>query len=187
MPKIPLKFGRRRSSGNALDIQPEVPAPTTPSSFRVLERKEKIDVNGNRGSQDRLKQVTRPFNSPLANLRGRSVEELGVGLNRLVESANGMNSNWLLKGSRGSGGTTNSGSSGYYESSSASARHSSSSTLPSSVDAERELEDEELFPRKSKTSPMYQSISANYADDLPPARPSFASRASRGAVFWTEA
>ena len=183
MPKNPLKFSRRRSSGNVLEDIAEPAAPPVPpvpavSSFRVLERPEKrINLNGEHGPQDRLRKVNRPFQSPLQGLRGRSAEELSSGVNRLVESLNGVNANWLLKGSRGSGGTTTSGSSGYNESSSASARHSSSSTLPSSVD--QDLKDEELFPRKAKTTPMYKNI----PDDLPPPRPSFTARAARALSF----
>ena len=177
MPKNPLKFSRRRSSGNVLDDIAEPAAPAV-SSFRVLERPEKrINLNGEYNPQERLRKVNRPFQSPLQQLRGRSAEELSSGVNRLVERLNGVNANWLLKGFRGSGGTTTSGSSGYYESSSASARHSSSSTLPSSVD--QDLKDEELFPRKARTSPMYKSIS----DDLPPPRPSFTARAARALSF----
>ena len=189
MPKVNLKFGRRRSSGNVLDdvaaSPSDTPTPAPASSFRVLERPEKIiHLNGGRGPQDQLRQVQRPFNSPLHNLRGKSVEELGLGagLNRLVDAGTGVTSHWLLKGARGSGGTTNSGSSGYYESSSASARHSSSSTLPSSVDADREPEDDELFPRRSKTSPMYQSVSADADEPLRPP-PSFTTRAARALSF----
>ena len=179
MPKNPLKFARRRSSGNVLDdiIEPAEPAAPAVSSFRVLERPEKrINLNGGYPPH---KQVKRPFQSPLYTARGKSAEELGAGTNRLVESVRGVNARWLTKGGRGSGGTTNSGSSGYNESSSASARHSSSSTLPSSVDAERDPSDEELFPRKSKTTPMYK----NTSDDLHPPRPSFTARAARALSF----
>ena len=190
MPKNPLKFARRKSSGGVLDdIPADTPSPSPApavSSFRVLERPDKINLNGEHGPQGTIRKVNRPFQSPLQQLRGRSAEELGViGANRcVVESAiTGVSENWLLKGYRGSGGTTNSGSSGYNESSSTSARHSSSSTLPSSVDAEREHEEEELFPRKTKTlPPMYHSSPAK-VDDLPPPRPSFTSRAARALSF----
>lgn len=181
MPKNPLKFARRKSSGNVLDDIAEPAPPAAPpapatSSFRVLERPEKrINLNGPIAAP---RKVNRPFQSPLQQLRGRSAEELSTGVNRSVESGR-VGPNWLLKGTRGSGGTTNSGSSGYNESSSASARHSSSSTLPSSVDAERDPSDEELFPRKSKPTPMYN----NFADDLPPPRPSFTARAARALSF----
>ena len=177
MPKNPLKFARRKSSGNVLDEIPSEPVTPAVSSFRVLERPEKAPLNGERGSQDRVKKVNRPFQSPLSQLRGRSAEELGVGVNRCVDSAKDVRVDWLLKRARGSGGTTASGSSGYDESSSASARHSSSSTLPSSVDAE-----EELFARRSKTSPMYHNISSNVDDRAPP-RPSFTARAARAFSF----
>ena len=178
MPKNPLKFARRKSSGNVLDEISEPVAPAVPgtSSFRVLERPEKrINLNGSYPAQ---KKVTRPFQSPLQQLRGRSAEELGLTVNRSVERER-VGSNWVLKQSRGSGGTTNSGSSGYNDSLSASARHSSSSTLPSSVDAEREPSDEELYPRKSKTTPMLKNI----IEDLPPPRPSFTARAARALSF----
>ncbi|KAK3680546.1 hypothetical protein LTR37_021172 [Vermiconidia calcicola] len=184
MPKNPLKFARRKSlaSGNVLDDFPAEPAAPATSSFRVLERPDKINLNGadRRTSADRLKQVPRPFNSPLSQLRGRSVEELSA--NRCVEIVEKRSGNAILNGSRGSGGTTNSGSSGYIDSCSASARHSSSSTLPSSVDAEREPERDELFPRKSKTTPMFHNVPASGNDPLPPP-PSFSSRAARAFSF----
>lgn len=161
---MPLKFGgRRKSSANILDT-PEASAPTQ-SSFRVLERRTEA-INLNPQSQQNGTRPARPFNSPLdglKNLRGKSAEELGATLNR------------------GSGGTTTSGSSGYYESSSASARHSSSSTLPSSVDAEPREED--LFPKKTKTAPMYRDHTADI-DERPLAPPkSFSSRAARALSF----
>lgn len=161
---MPLKFGgRRKSSANILDTSSE--APPTQSSFRVLERPEKINLNGGQQQQSARPSIHRPFNSPLASLRGRSAEELGATLNR------------------GSGGTTASGgSSGYYESSSASARHSSSSTLPSSVDADREPREDELFPRKTNTTPMYRDPAADI-DELPPPPKSFTSRAARALSF----
>ena len=182
MPKNPLKFSRRKSSGTAFEdvVEPSPPAAT--SSFRVLERPDKINLDGPyQSSPDRLRQPNRPSNSPLANVRGKSAEELGVGLNRLVERP-APGGDWLLNRDRGSGGTTNSGSSGYYESSSASARHSSSSTLPSSVDAEKEPDEDELFPRRTKTAPMYQTLTPN-ANDPPPPPPSFTSRAARALSF----
>ncbi|KAI7223538.1 hypothetical protein KC333_g422 [Hortaea werneckii] len=157
MPNLKL-FNRRKSSGSALDIQPEGATPAQ-SSFRVIERTER-PVHSFDG-----KPPTRPYSAALAGLRGKSVENL-VGL-----SAN-----------RGSGGTTNSSTSGYYDSSAASARHSSSSTLPSSVDPERDPDDEELFPRKPKTTSMLQSLSTDADTPLPPP-PSFRSRAVRAISF----
>ena len=189
MPKVNLKFGRRKSSGynfdDAVEGASDAPTPTATTSFRVLERPEKIiNLNGGPGPQDRVRPVQRPFNSPLNQARGKSAEDLGLGagLNRSVDAGAGVSAHWALNGGRGSGGTTTSNSSGYYESSSASARHSSSSTLPSSVDAEKEPEDDELFPRKAKTTPMYQSVSAN--DGEPPQTPSsFTTRAARAFAF----
>lgn len=163
---MPLKFGgRRKSSANILDTQPEPSAPAQ-SSFRVLERRnEHINLNA-QTQQNGNRAPTRPFASPLVdqlkNLRGKSVEELGSTLNR------------------GSGGTTASGSSGHYESSSASARHSSSSTLPSSLDAEPR--EEELFPKKTKTAPMYRDHAADI-DEVPVPPKSFSSRAARALSF----
>lgn len=164
---MPLKFGagRRKSSANVLDTSPEAAAPPQ-SSFRVLERVEKINLNAQPQQNGSRQPVQRPFNSPLASLRGKSAEELGSTLNR------------------GSGGTTASGgSSGYYESSSASARHSSSSTLPSSVDAEREPREDELFPKKTKTAPLYRNHAADIDELPPPPTKSFTSRAARALSF----
>lgn len=163
---MPLKFtGRRKSSANILDTTPEPAAPAQ-SSFRVLDRVEKINLNGASQQNKAKPAVQRPFNSPLASLRGKSAEELGATLNR------------------GSGGTTGSGgSSGYYESSSASARHSSSSTLPSSVDAEREPREDELFPKKTKTAPMFRNHAADIDELPPPPTKSFTSRAARALSF----
>ncbi|KAK4542109.1 hypothetical protein LTR36_007140 [Oleoguttula mirabilis] len=181
MPNIKL-FSRRKSSGAALDIAPEPSAPTsTPgqSSFRVIERPHKAPH-----TFDGRAPRKQPFNSPLQQLRGKSAENLGValGANRSVEQIKSLDPNWALKRDRGSGGTTNSGSSGYYDSSAASARHSSSSTLPSSLDQEHEPYEEELFPRKSATTSMYQSVTADVDAPLPPP-PSFKARAVRAISF----
>lgn len=162
---MPLKFGgRRKSSANILDSQPEPSAPAQ-SSFRVLERRnEPINLNSH-APQHGNQPSARPFASPLdqlRNLRGKSVEELGSTLNR------------------GSGGTTASGSSGYYDSSSASARHSSSSTLPSSVDAEPR--EEELFSKRTKTATMTRDHATDI-DEVPAPPKSFSSRAARALSF----
>lgn len=181
MPKgLNLKnFGRRKSSGNALDFEQEVPAASTQSSFRVLERPDKKSVTY--GSRDST--VNRPFASPLNALRGKSADDLGLASNRSVDSSRSR-PGWPLSGARGSGGTTNSGSSGYYDSSSASARHSSTSTLPSSLDQDHHEED--LFPvKRVQTTGMYQTVAAN-ADERPPPPPpstSFKTRASRALSF----
>ncbi|PIA90578.1 hypothetical protein CB0940_11291 [Cercospora beticola] len=173
MPKgLNLKgFGRRKSSGNALDFdQPErdgAPPSAQSSSFRVLERPEKKSVSYGR---EKPLSSGKTFNSPLTALRGKSVDNLTT-----------------LGQNRGSGGTTNSGSSGYYESSSASARHSSTSTLPSSLDQDhRGADDEELFPhpRKTPTTGMFQSAST-LATEPPPPPPTFSSRAARAFSFGT--
>ncbi len=186
MPKNPLKFTRRKSSGNILedDTGSSSPVPAT-SSFRVLERPEKINLNGDsQGGAERLRQVQRPFNSPLAQLRGRSAEELSAGVNRSVKYVGiVLMSSRVLNDCRGSGGTTNSGSSGCNDSSSASARHSSSSTLPSSVDAERDPDEHELYPRKARTTPMSQDVSSSDIHAPLPPPPSFTTRAAR-ALSW---
>ncbi|USW57772.1 hypothetical protein Slin15195_G110910 [Septoria linicola] len=171
MPKgLNLKgFGRRKSSGNALDFEQserDSAAPPAQSTFRVLERPD----NKKSISYGREKPASsgKTLNSPLNALRGKSVDNLALGPNR------------------GSGGTTNSGSSGYYESSSASARHSSTSTLPSSLDQDhRAPDDEELFPhpRKSATTSMYQTVTAYNNDPPPPPPPTFSSRAARAFSF----
>ncbi|KAH9844442.1 hypothetical protein Tdes44962_MAKER01475, partial [Teratosphaeria destructans] len=175
---MPIKnvFSRRRSSGNALDIKPEGASEGT-SSFRVIDRNEKT---AQQLTSQARKPQPRPFNSPLEQLRGRSVEDLGLSSRSAKKSS--LVPDWALKRDRGSAGTTNSGSSGFYESSNASARYSSTSTLPSSVDQECEHEDEELFPRKT-TRPMLRSY--NEADLDEPLRPptSFSSRAARALSF----
>lgn len=169
MPNIKNVFARRRS-GNALDdTHPD--APPNQSSFRVLERNDKVTHSFDR-PPSHLKPV-RPFQSPLQqqqqqHYHHKSAEDLiSAGVNR------------------GSGGTTNSGSSGYYESSNTSARHSSSSTLPSSVDQEREQdpEEDELFPVKKSATTSMQPPTAARADDSLPPPPSFSSRAARAFSF----
>lgn len=185
MPKNPLKsFVRRKSSGNVLDLAPENgPAPVQ-SSFRVIERPEKR-VSHNFSADARVQgrvSPARPFGSPLHQLRGKSADDLGLGTNRLVQGVYAQHVGEALKHSRGSAGTTNSGSSGYYESSAASARHSSSSTLPSSVDAEREHVEEELFPKKAENTLTLQSFANKQDEPLPPP-PSFTSRAARAFSF----
>lgn len=183
MPKNPLKtFGRRKSSGP--DDTFETAAPTT-SSFRVLERPNTINLNAGEPAQERVKHVVRPFNSPLVHLRGQSENELGLSVNRSVQAIQTDPHGSLMIG-RGSGGTTNSGSSGHYDSSNASARHSSSSTIPSSVDVEKEPEDDELYPARVKTTPMYNSISntsPTIKSESHPPPSSFTSRAARALSF----
>ncbi|TKA26320.1 hypothetical protein B0A50_05099 [Salinomyces thailandicus] len=174
MPNLKL-FNRRKSTASALDFPPEdSPAPVQ-STFRVLERPEKATLHSFDG-----KAPHRPYNSPLATLRGKSVDNLGLVANR--DSNSSLDPNWALKRDRASGGTTNSSTSGYYASSAASARYSSSSTVPSSVEQEREAEEEELFAPKSTTAPMVHSISADADIPLPPP-PSFRSRAVRAISF----
>lgn len=185
MPSKVKLFGRRRSSGNALDIAPEAaePAPAQ-SSFRVLERPDKTAHSFDSphgGTPKRVSQI-RPFNSPLQQFRGKSSDNLALGQSRWVPESNHLGPSSALKRDRGSGGTTNSGSSGYYDSSSASARHSSSSTLPSSLDQEREPDEDELFPRKAATTSMLHAISADNDEPLPPP-PSFSARAARAFSF----
>ena len=93
MPKNAFKnpFGRRRSSGNVLDIAAEGPPSPAPagegSSFRVIERPEKVNFDGAERrtySQNARLNQPRPFNAPLHQARGKSVENLGVGANRYV-------------------------------------------------------------------------------------------------------
>lgn len=190
MPRNILKsIGRRRSSGNALDI-PDTPSPTPESSFRVIERPQKNFQHTFNAPDDRSSTALgtpRAFNSPLAALRGKgkSADDLTkLGANRWVKDPSPRDQERALNSVRGSGGTTNSGSSGYYESSSVSARHSSTSTLPSSLDpdAERDPDDEDLFARKATAKPMHRGVSPRSDDPLPPP-PSFSSRAARAFSF----
>ena len=110
------------------------------------------------------------------------MEELGSTLHRLVdgEKPSGLNVRRVLKGdnrgeNRGSAGTTASGSSGYYESSAASARYSSTSTLPSSVDADR---DDDLFSTRSKR-PHGPHVASEPPESSHPHTKSFTARAAR--------
>ncbi|KXT11244.1 hypothetical protein AC579_6997 [Pseudocercospora musae] len=176
MPKgLSLKaFGRRKSSGNALDLGLPADAggtaPPEQSSFRVLEREDKKSLSYNN------EKPHRPFASPLNTLRGKSVDDL-----RRAQKGSAGNSTrnypaWPLNGARGSGGTTNSGSSGFYESSGASARHSSTSTLPSSLDQDKTPDDDELYPvrKPHTTTGMYRTLPP--AADEPPPPPKFTSK-----------
>ena len=190
MPKgLNLKgFGRRKSSGNILDIEAEASAPAQQagsSSFRVLERKDGKPTYGAPVTRPE-RTSSRPFNSPLHALRGKSADQLDLYPSTSVHNPrNNTRPGWPLNdNARGSGGTTNSGSSGYYDSSSASARHSSTSTLPSSVDQDHHHEQqEELFPvRKAATTGMYRTVAAD-PDEPPPPPPSFSSRAARAFSF----
>ena len=181
MPNLKL-FKRRSSGSNALDSGSPIEPPPGGSSFRVLERPERASTSFN-GPPSQPVKSGRTFQSPLNALRGKSADDLGLSVNRSVDGKALLGVNEALKRDRGSGGTTNSGSSGYYESSSASARHSSSSTLPSSVDQEREQENDELYPRKVRSTPMYQQMSANANDGPLPPPPSFKSRAARTFSF----
>lgn len=177
MPKgINIGFGRRKSAGNVLE-SPDAPS----SSFRVIERPEK------KSSRDGAEQpeVKRSFASPLQALRGKSVDNLTSLQNRSVESPSQSQSRPRLKIGRGSAGTTNSGSSGYDVSSATSGRHSSSSTLPSSLEQERESEDNLFAVRSKPQAPMRQTQAPapiRESVDLPPP-PSFSSRAARAFSF----
>ncbi|EME80408.1 uncharacterized protein MYCFIDRAFT_86885 [Pseudocercospora fijiensis CIRAD86] len=183
MPKgLNLKaFGRRKSSGNALDLGLPADAggtaPSEQSSFRVLERQDKKSVSYNN------EKPHRPFASPLNTLRGKSVDDLGRAPKASAGTSTRNHSAWPLNAARGSGGTTNSGSSGFYESSGASARHSSTSTLPSSLDQDKTPEDDDLYPvRKTHTTTgMYRTVPPNA--DEPPPPPKFTSRALRTFSF----
>jgi len=190
MPKSSFKnpFGRRKSAGNILDFAPpsESPEPGASSSFRVIERADRNSQHILDGAERKINssskaQPPRPFDSPLQQIRGKSAEDVGSGgQNRYVLSQNGLLKDPRLTNQRGSRGTTNSGSSGYYESSGNSARYSSTSTLPSSLEPEREPEDEDLFPNKrSMFSASNPALSAQPLQQPP----SFTSRASRALSF----
>jgi hypothetical protein len=184
-------FGRRKSVGNALDFASpaESPDPSSSSTFRVIERADKSGGQHNfDGGERKLNsaprpQPKRPFDSPLQQIRGKSAEDIISGQNRYDLSQTGPLKNPRLINQRGSRGTTNSGSSGHYDSSGASARYSSTSTLPSSVEPEREPEEEDLFPTKRATAPMFSSSTASPAPHNLPQPPSFTSRASRALSF----
>ncbi|KAF2156770.1 hypothetical protein K461DRAFT_3999 [Myriangium duriaei CBS 260.36] len=168
----PLKNFRRKSSGNALDIQQhdDTAAPAQ-SSFRVLERPAK-------DPRDRSSTIItgRPAAFPLQHPHAKSVDNLGYNINRYGQEQKRARKH-ILRSDRGSGGTTNSLSSGYYDNSGSSARHSSSSTLPSSLDADHDPENGELFPvKKNKTLPVAPA-------STPEPHPSFAARAGRAFSF----
>jgi hypothetical protein len=188
MPKSSFKnpFGRRKSAGNILDFAPpsENSEPAASSTFRVIERADRNSQHIVDGAERKIAsssrvQPPRPFDSPLQQIRGKSAEDVGSGQNRYVLSQNGLLKDPRLMNQRGSRGTTNSGSSGYYESSGNSARYSSTSTLPSSLEPEREPEDEELFPNKRN---MYSASNPALSQPLQQP-PSFTSRASRALSF----
>ncbi|KAK4946127.1 hypothetical protein LTR66_014327, partial [Elasticomyces elasticus] len=177
MPKNPLRgFARRKSSGNVLDLQPEAPAPAQ-SSFRVLERPEKTSPFDGGSKLHQRVAGARPLSATLDSIRGRSAEGLGASTNRFV--AEGTPAARVLKEARGSGGTTASESPGYYDTSSSSARFSSSSTLPSSLDADADPDQEDLFPRKG--TGRYQSVATSSAIDDPPSN--FTTKAGRALSF----
>lgn len=189
-PAFKIPFGRRRSVGNALDLvsssEPSDSAPS--SSFRVIERTDRPSSHDFDGGDRKITSPVksshgRPFNSPLQQLRGKSTEDVGSGPNRYDRSHGKPLKDPRLINQRTSRGTTNSGSSGYYDSSGASARYSSTSTLPSSLEPEREPEEEDLFPVKRATAPMFSSSNSTVAPHPLPQPPSFTSRASRALSF----
>lgn len=189
-PAFKIPFGRRRSVGNVLDTASpsESPEPAPSSSFKVIERTDRASTHNFDGADRRItsppkQSHSRPFSSPLQQLRGKSAEDVASGQNRYVLSHNGQLKDPRLINQRGSRGTTNSGSSGYYDSSGASARYSSTSTLPSSLEPEREPEEEELFPVKRGSAPMFSSAGSAAAPHPLPQPPSFTSRASRALSF----
>ncbi|KAM0722012.1 hypothetical protein Q7P37_002938 [Cladosporium fusiforme] len=192
MPKAAFKnvFARRRSAGNILDqgSPSDSPEPAPSSSFKVIERADRTSTHNFDGADRKLNSPAksshpRPFTSPLQQLRGKSAENVLSAQNRYVLSHNGQLKDPRLMNQRGSRGTTNSGSSGYYDSSGASARYSSTSTLPSSLEPEHEPEEEELFPVKRGTAPMFSSAGSAAAPHPLPQPPSFTSRASRALSF----
>lgn len=182
MPKNPLKgFARRKSQSNVLDLLPEAPGSSGSgqSTFRVLERPaSKVGFDGGDKFQ---KRASSGF--MLSQARGgKSAEDLGASTNRFVETSQHYTRFGVLKRGRGSGGTTLSGSSGYYDTSSSSARYSSSSTLPSSLEAEREAQEDELFPRKG--TPVYNNRQTSPATaDTRGHSPSFLSKTGRAMSF----
>ena len=174
MPKNPLRqLGRRKSSGNVLDIAvtpestPPIASASVPS-FRVLERVDQIN-----GKKSPAPPPRRPFSSPRPNPRGREVEELGGALNKVDgDDKRGLNVRRVLKSeNRASAGTTISTSSDYHDSSAASPRYSFISTRPSSVDVDH---DEELA-QKPKRPPI--------TTDFDSPSKSFTSRAARAFSF----
>ncbi|MCJ1448993.1 MAG: hypothetical protein MMC23_009512 [Stictis urceolatum] len=104
--KLPKGFQRRKSSGNALDENPNPPQP----SFRVFERTPDGSKSFDGGGTLRRMMDSRP----MSDGQYRDYEIGRPGLNR------------------GSGGTQNSASTGGLYDTSSSARFGSSSTLPSS-------------------------------------------------------
>ncbi|KAI5202262.1 hypothetical protein AUEXF2481DRAFT_7791 [Aureobasidium subglaciale EXF-2481] len=195
MPKNPLKnFARRKSSGNILDLPSESTTSTAPasSSFRVIERPDKVatTVNGGRpGGPVKRTSGGRPGSSILLNRKsGKSQEDLLASANRSVPEKSQSRPHTVygaLKLGRGSGGTALSGSSGYFDNSSSSARYSSSSTLPSSIEAEHEAENEDLFPRKTAANgnSNLSSNRSSAASNAVPEPPSFSARAGRAMSF----
>lgn len=183
-------FGRRKSLGNALDFASpaDSPEPSSSSTFRVIERADKSGQHNFDGAERKLNsaprsQPIRPFESPLQQIRGKSAEDVASGQNRYDPSQREPLKNPRLINQRGSRGTTNSSSSGHYDSSGASARYSSTSTLPSSLEPEREPEEEDLFPTKRATAPMFSASNPSLATHQLPQPPSFTSRASRALSF----
>lgn len=177
MPRNPLKTFRRKSSGNVLDLETETAPSTssTSSSFRVLERPSdntNTFTGGSKGPNGR------PVAQPMQN-GARSVENLGLSTNRCVKPP-AEDARRALRSDRRSAGTTHSAASSYhlgYATSGSSARHSSSSTLPSSFDAEADLDNGELYPvRKPQTTPSSPAVPE-------PTAPTFAARAGRALSF----
>jgi hypothetical protein len=88
MPKSSFKipFGRRKSVGNVLEVAAESPEPGQQSSFKVLERPtQKITFDGSDRTQPQTRvNQARQYKTPLQQLRGKSVEDLGYGTNRCV-------------------------------------------------------------------------------------------------------
>lgn len=182
MPRNPLRgFVRRKSSGNLLDTQqPEEPAQSAVSTFKVLERPN--------GATFPRTTAQRPMSAmPFGQFKGKSTDDLRhlgtSAANRSVSSVQNCTGNGILKHSRGSAITTNSGSSGYYDTSSSSARYSSSSTLPSSFDQEHEQGQEELFPVKDSKQTHQNNVLPQAQASAGAANPSFSSRATKAMGF----
>jgi hypothetical protein len=161
--KFAKGFGRRKSSGNALEY--EQPPEQAHSSFRVLERPQASATI----SFDSAPSVARRFSGGRlfgSSQQRPSGEDDSAGSNRLISDDITQEDVWRLtenRGSGGSGGTTASTSTGYYDSSSAaSARYSSHSTLPTPD------QDDELFPVKKANTFHPDALALK---DLPPPPP----------------
>ena len=143
--KLPKGFTRRKSSGNALDEDAEVPPQQ--SSFKVLERPERDGASKSFDGPRQLKRLSqgRPLSSPGRELGMDPFEGSRFGANNRYARSTGRDGEAELMAGRGSGGTNSTG--GLYNSSSSSARFSSSSTLPSSADSHEHYGSQQANPQ----------------------------------------